>query len=74
MDRTTPPIIVFADVLYAFGSVAEMLQYIEPLDAGEVRAVFDSEGRRLVLRTEGVTTKGFWVGGGDLWVEHVGRR
>ena len=49
-----------------------MSTYIERIDAGGVRAVFDAEGRRFVLRTEGVTATGRWVGGGRVWAEHDG--
>jgi hypothetical protein len=69
MVPATPPILVFSDDLCTFRSVEAMLAYIEPIDEGDVHAVFDSEGRRFVLRTEGVKTKGRWVGGGRIWAE-----
>ncbi len=73
MMTATPPIIVFSDDLETFPSIAAMLAYIEPIDAADVRAVFDAEGRRLVLRTEGVKTQRRWgVGGGRVWVEQDG--
>lgn len=65
----TPPIIVFSDDLDTFPSVEAMLAYVEPIDASGVRAVFDAEGHRLAIRTEGVKSQGRWVGGGRVWVE-----
>lgn len=70
MEPVTPPIIVFSDDLDTFPSVEAMLAYIEPIDACDMRAVFDAEGRRLAIRTEGLKSQGRWVGGGRVWVEH----
>lgn len=72
MVPASPPILVFSDDLYAFRSIEAMLTYIEPIDAGDVRAVFDAEGHRFVLRTDDVKTTGRWVGGGRIWAEHDG--
>lgn len=69
MIPTTPPIIVFSDDLDTFASVEAMLLYFEPIDARGVRAVYDAEGHRLVIRTDGVKSEGRWVGGGRAWVE-----
>lgn len=69
MVPVAPPILVFGDDLYTFRSVDTMLTYIEPIDARSVRAVFDASGQRFVLRTDGVTAQGRWLGGGRVRVE-----
>jgi hypothetical protein len=49
---------MFSDDLNTFRSIEAMLASIEPIDAGGVRAVFDAQGCRIVLRTDGVKAPG----------------
>jgi hypothetical protein len=55
-DEIVPPVFVCSDdgTLDSFDSVDRMIGYVEPVDVAEVAGAFDSTGRRLVLRAEGM--------------------
>lgn len=57
-----PPIFVFDDTVDAFPSVEAMTQYVEPWDVAETTKAFDSTGRVVALRSEGVVRTRWTVG------------
>ncbi len=64
-----PTVFVVDDGVCSFGSVEAMLRYFEPWDVTEQTRVFDSNGRRIVVRAEGVQRTRFTVGGGVVKVD-----
>ena len=67
-----PPFFVFSDDVESFDSVGALLQYVEPWDVTSVSAVFDSAGRRLKLRADGVVRTRRTVGDGWTSVDRQG--
>jgi hypothetical protein len=59
-----PPIFLFSDDVESFESVELMLRHVEPWDVSDEMRAFDSVGRRLKLRAEGVVRTRRTVGGG----------
>lgn len=70
MGDVTAPLFVFGDDLDVFDSLDALAQYVEPIDViqGDLRA-YDSKGRRVAVRAEGVHTGRFTVGGGRTIAE-----
>jgi hypothetical protein len=56
-EEVVTPVFVFSDDVTSFGSVGDMVRYIEPVDVAEVTGAFDAHGRRLALRAEGLETE-----------------
>lgn len=59
-----PPFFAFGDEVESFDSVGALLRYVEPWDVTADLAVFDSTGRRMKVRAEGVVRTRRTVGGG----------
>ena len=59
-----PPFFHFSDDLIVFDMLEDMIHFIEPCDVDDGDRVFDSQGRRVVLRAEGVERTRWTVGGG----------
>lgn len=60
-----PPFFHFSDDLVVFDTLEEMTQYIEPWDVHDSDRAFDSRGRRVGLRSEGVERTRWSVSGGE---------
>jgi hypothetical protein len=60
-DEVVPPVFVCSSDgdVSSFDSVDRMVGYIEPVDVAEVVGAFDSNGRRLALRAEGMERRKF---------------